>query len=154
MRGLMVDEPHDDRGLVHLLIGTLNAELLDTVVGVSDAGRVDEAEGDAMDEHRVLHRITRGAVDVADDSFVFVEQLIEQCAFAHIGLADDGHGNALFQRVSRQERVGEGRDAVIDMLCELDKLRSVSEFELLMVAEVQLQFEQRSHLQQLFAQFG
>ena len=121
---------------------------------MSDAGRVDEAEGDAMDEHRVLHRITRGAVDVADDSFVLMEQLVEQRALAHIGLADDGHGYAFFQCVARHEGMGEGRDTVIDMSCELDKLRPISEFELLMVAEVQLQFEQRSHLQQLFAQFG
>ena len=51
----------------------------------------------------VLDDVARGAVDVAHDGLLLVEQGVEQRRFAGVGLADDGDGNAVLDGVAHLE---------------------------------------------------
>ena len=99
----LVDDPKHDLRLLQLLEGALDAEALDRVVGVADAGRVDETELEATDVDGVLDHVARSAVDVAHDGLLLVEQGVEQRRFAGVGLADDGNGNAVLDGVAHLE---------------------------------------------------
>ena len=146
-----VDHPDDDGGFRQLAVGALYAETLYLVCRAADACRVDEAEGETMQGGGVLNHVACGAVDVADDGLVLMEQLVEQGALAHVGLADDGHGNATLDGFSFGEGVGERRDFMGDGFRQGEQLLSVGEVDVL-VAEVQFQFEQRRDLEQFVAE--
>ena len=77
--GFLVEEPEDDACSADGLVGAVNAYLLDGVGGLSDAGGVDESEGNALDVDNVLDGVARGTMDVADDGSVVVQQAVEQC---------------------------------------------------------------------------
>ena len=108
---------------------------------MTDAGSVDEAEGDAMDEHGVFHGVARGAVDVADDGLLLVQQLVEERTLADVGLSNNGHGDAFFECVTHLERTCECRHPIINLTGKSDKFRTVGELQFFMVAEVQFQFQ-------------
>ena len=65
-------EQDDDLCAFHGLQTALYAETLDGVVGVADAGGIDEAEGVAAEHDGVFDDVARGALDVADDGAVFL----------------------------------------------------------------------------------
>ena len=90
----------DDGGLLNGLIGALYADTLQLVVGLAYAGGVDEAEEGAVDVEGVLDGVAGGAGDVRHDGAFVLEQRVQQSRFAHIRLADDGHGDAAFQHVA------------------------------------------------------
>lgn len=104
--GLFVDEPEDDTGFLNGLVGALDANLFHLVFCLADAGRVDEAERDALKVDGVFYGIASGAVDVGDNGPVFVEKTIEEGRFAHVGFADDGNGDALFKGLACFETMG------------------------------------------------
>ena len=95
----------------------LDTYLLNLVSGLAYAGCVDETEGDALDVNRVLNGVAGGAVNVGNDGTVFMEQTVKQCRFADIRLADDGDGDALFQRLTGFEALCEADDSGVDVVC-------------------------------------
>lgn len=75
--GLLVDKPKHNLRLLQLLVGALDADVLDNVIGCADAGCVDKAELDAIDDGGVLDEVTGGAMHIAHDGFLFVQQVVE-----------------------------------------------------------------------------
>lgn len=148
-----VDEPDDDGGLVEFLEGTLDAHALDGVVGLADAGGVDEAEGDALQHDGVFDDVAGGAMDVGDEGAVFLDEAVEQGRFAGVGLADDGGGDAVFDGVAEAERVGEALDDALDFAGQVGEFLAVGKLYLLF-AEVEFEFDERYEGEQLLAQAG
>ena len=151
---ILVDVAHeeDDLRLLHGAETPFDAQRFDGVVRLTDAGSVDEAEGDAVDVYSVFYHIACGAVDVAHDGFVFIEQGVEQGGFAGVCLADDGHGDAVFQRIAQAEGVDEAGDGMLYLCGERDELGAVGKLQLLVVGKVQLQLDEGGDMQQLVAQ--
>ena len=54
-----------------------NIPVLDNVIGCADASCVDKAELDAIDDGGVLDEVTGGAMHIAHDGFLFVQQVVE-----------------------------------------------------------------------------
>ena len=75
--GLLVDDPEHDGCLVELLVGALDAYGFHDVVGVAQAGGVDEAEDDALNLYAVLDDVAGGAVDVADDGALVTDKTVQ-----------------------------------------------------------------------------
>ena len=92
--------PEHDGGFCHLLECALYTQLLDVVVGLTDTCGVDEAECHAVDVCSVFDDIPCGAMNVADNGLFLTHEEIEQGALAHIGLADNGHGNTSLDGLS------------------------------------------------------
>ena len=99
----VVDEK-DDVGVGDGLACALDAEGLDAVVAVAEAGGVDEAEGDAVESQCLLDGVTRGARNIGDDGTVVAQQGVEKRRLAGIGTADDGHGDAPLEGIAHLER--------------------------------------------------
>ena len=99
-RGEGVDDPQYDGSLRDLLIGPFDAEALHGVVSLAYSGRIDEPECDAVDFCGVLDDIACGAVDVADDGTVLMEESVEQCRFSYVRPADDGYGDSFLHCLS------------------------------------------------------
>ena len=133
------------------MIGTLDADAFHYVGGLADAGSVDEAEGDAAQVDGVFDDVACGAVDVAHDGSLFAKEGVEEGGLAHIGLADDGHGNAVLDGIAYTEGVGEARDGALDVGGYLREFAAVGKLELLVVAEVELQLHERGEVEQLVA---
>ena len=149
-----VDDPQDDVRLLQLLEAPLDAQALDGVGGLADAGRVDEAEGDAAQVQGVLDDVARGAVDVAHDGAFLAHQGVEQGGLARVRLAHDGHGDAVLQGVAHAERVRQAGDNLLHAGGDGLELRAVGKLQVLVVAEVQLQLHERGEMQELVAQLG
>ena len=147
-----VDHPHHDACAVDGGVCTFNADLLHAVVRGPDAGRVDESECYSVDVLRVLNRVARRSVNVADDGAVLVQQSVQQCRFSDVRLADDGHGDAFLQCLTGLERTDHLHQSVVDFTCQRGQFAAVGEFQVLVVREVEFQFQQRGQLQQLLAQ--
>src|SRR5574344_2953818 len=116
------------------------------------AGRVDEAECDAMDIRSVFNDVTCGAVDIAHDGFILVKELIEKSALSYIRFTYDSHRYSLFHGNTFLERIGKGRYDGIYFLGQGKEFFTVGEIHIL-VTEIKFQFKQGSHLQQLFPKF-
>ena len=149
-----VYHPKHDGGLLHLLIGALDADALDDVGGVAYAGGVDEAEGDAAEVDGVLDDVARGAVDVAHDGSLFAYEGVEEGGLADVGLADDGYGHAVLDGIAYIERMGQAGDDALDLVGYLGEFATVGKLEFFVVAEVELQLHERGEVEELVAQGG
>ena len=138
--------------MLHLLIGALDADALDDVGGVADAGGVDEAEGDATEVDGVFDDVAGGAVDVAHDGSLFAYEGVEEGGLAHVGLADDGYGHAVLDGIAYVERMGQAGDDTLDLVSYLREFATVGKLELFVVAEIELQLHERGEVQELVAQ--
>lgn len=152
LRRPAIDHPEHEQGFVQLLPRALDAHLLHDVVGVAQSGRIDEAEGEAPDEGGLLDAVACGAVDVAHEGAVLADQVVEECRFAHIGLADDGHGNALLDGLADMVGPGQRGHVVLDAAGQGEELAAVGKDQVVVVGEVQFEFEQRGEPEQPFAQ--
>ena len=74
---IYVDHPEDDSGFFDGLKSAVDADFLNLVGCLADAGGVDEAEGDAVDVDGVFDGVARGAVNVADDGTVVSQKTVE-----------------------------------------------------------------------------
>ena len=149
-----VNHPEDDGGLLHLLIGALDADALDNVGGLAYAGGVDEAEGDAAEVDGVFDDIACGAVDVAHDGSLFAYEGVEEGGLTHVGLADDGYGYAVLDGIADVERMGQAGDDALDFVGYLGEFATVGKLELFVVAEVELQLHERGEVEEFVAQGG
>ncbi len=75
-----------------------NADALDLVAALAQAGRVDHMQGHAFDLDGLRDLVTRGAGYRRDDGQLGAGQRVEQRAFAGIGLPGDHHLDALTQQ--------------------------------------------------------
>ena len=55
--GLGIDEPKDDSGFLDGGEGAADANLFNLVCGLTDAGGVDESEGDSVKVDSILNRV-------------------------------------------------------------------------------------------------
>ena len=98
--------------------GTLDTKVLDGIVGMADAGGIDEAEGDVAQLDGVFDGVTRSALYVADDGAFFAKQSIEQGALAYVRGSDDGYGDAVLEGVTSLEGLGKTGDMFVNVLGE------------------------------------
>ena len=98
-----VDDEDDDDGAVDGLTRSLDADLLDGVVGVAQAGGVDEAEVIVAELDCLFDGVAGCAMYVADYGAVIADESVEQRRFAGVGGADDGYGYAVFDGSARGE---------------------------------------------------
>ena len=81
-----------------------------------------------------------------------MEQGVEQGRFAGIGLPDDGYRYTAFQGIAQPEGIGQPGDGLRYFLGQRLELATVGKLQVFVVGEIQLQFEQRDHVEQFFAQ--
>ena len=143
---------HHNLRPLHSGDGTLDAKVLNGVVGVADASGVNEAESDAAELDGVFDGIARGALNVADDGAFLAEEGVEEGALAHVGGSDNGHGDAVLEGIACLEGAGQMCDVRIYLLCQCQKFWSVGKLQLLVVGEVEFKLQQRSEVQELVAQ--
>ena len=112
--GLCIDEPEHDAGFVDSSIGTGDADFLNLVGGLSDAGCIDKTEGDAIDVDGVLDGVARGAMNVGHDGAIVLQEGIQQGRFTYIGLAYNGYRNALLQGLAHLETMSKTSDVFVN----------------------------------------
>lgn len=137
-----VDDPQNDSRLGKGGIGTLNADLLNDIVGGAQTGCIDKTEGDAVDVDGVLNDVTGSAMDIAHNGFFLSHKAVEKCALAYIGFADDGHGNALLDGLTGAEGGGKRGYAVVNGVGKEGEFGAVGKLEFLMVAEIEFEFHE------------
>ena len=131
--------------------GPFDPHAFEPVVGRADARRVDEAEQYAVDVHRLLDGVARGARDLRDHGAFLAQQAVQQGRFPDIGGSDDRHGHAPFEGIAQREGVAQGLYFGVDPAHRLPQFGPVGELHVLL-GEVQLQFEQRHQLHEPAAQ--
>ena len=72
-----------------------NADAFNLVVGVTDACRVDQIDGQAVQMNRVRNAVSGGARNVCDDGDIVAGQSIHQRALADIGRSGENNREAL-----------------------------------------------------------
>ena len=78
-RWFLVDYPDDDTGFADGCVGAVDANLLDGVGGLANAGGVDESEGDALQVDVVFDGVAGGAVNIGNDGAVVFQQSVQEC---------------------------------------------------------------------------
>ena len=152
LRRPAIDHPEHEQGFVQLLPCALDAHLLHDVVGVAQSGRIDEAKGEPPMRvvSSMLSRVVPWtSLTRARSSPI---KVVEECRFAHIGLADDGHGNALLDGLADMVGPGQRGHVVLDAAGRGEELAAVGKDQVVVVGEVQFEFEQRGEPEQPFAQ--
>lgn len=79
-----IDDFDDEVGAVEFALGALDADALDVVMGLAQAGGIDQAERDAVNLDDFLNGVAGGAGGGADDGTLKAEEGIEQAAFANV----------------------------------------------------------------------
>ena len=105
-----IDDDQGEVGVGHGLPGALDAQGLDQVAALADAGGVVEFDGDAADGSGLRDDVAGGAGDLGDDGAVVLEEAVEQAALADIGTADDGEGEAVADEAAVLKAGGETVD--------------------------------------------
>lgn len=141
----------DDAGPLDGLPGAFDAHLFQPVVGLVQAGRVDEAEEHAVDVHALLDRIAGRAGDLGDHCPLVAHQSVQQGALPDIGAADEDDGHPLFQGVAQREALVQAGELAFDPLHLAAERSAIGELDVLL-GEVELQFEQGDQAQQPLAQ--
>ena len=82
--------------------------------------------------------VTRIEADFTHECKIFVAGMDEECRFACICLADNGHGYAVFYGVALLERANQAVDDVLYLVGNGHELCTVGKLEVFMVGEVEL----------------
>ena len=127
--------------LLCLLYGAFYAYAFYLIVCVSYACCVYETKQLTVNGHGVFYDIACGAVNVAHNGSLFAHKKIEECLFACICLADNGHGYAVFYGVALLERANQAVDDVLYLVGNGHELCTVGKLEVFMVGEVEFQFQ-------------
>ena len=93
----VVQEQHGV-GAADLVPGAGDADLLDRVVAVAQAGGVDHVDGHALNLDGLADHVARGAGHRRDDGQLGAGQRVQQAAFAGVGLARNDNAQALAQQ--------------------------------------------------------
>ena len=143
-------------GLRKLAESAVDTQSFHRIVRFADAGRVDEAEEDAVYVQDFLNSVPSGTGDVRHYGTFFTQKGIQQRALSGVGRPHNGNGNAVLYHIALTERGGQAlymRQGCVQQLFQLLPVGKLHVF----LAEVQLQFQQRRHLQELLpkgSQFG
>ena len=101
-----IEQADDDVCLLHGFAAAGDALLLYGVGGmIADAGGVYKPEQDTVYVECFFYGVAGGTGYLAHNGALFVEQGIEQSAFACIGLADNGYFDAVANDVAELERI-------------------------------------------------
>ena len=84
---------------------------------------------------------------------ITVKQHIEQGGFTGVRLADDGYRHTIFDGIAHTKAVDKACDDLPNVCGELHQLVSVCKLYVFL-AEVELQFDERSEVKELFTQSG
>ena len=147
-----INQPQHHFRLVDFGKGTFYAHPLHRVLRGSDARRVDEAQQRVAHHHRFLHRVARGAADVAHQSPFLAHQRIQQRGLSRIRFPHNRHRHSPLQHIPQAERRAEACYVLVDDPRQREQFRAVGKFQVLMVRKVQFQLQQRRDVQQFVAQ--
>ena len=78
-RWFLVDYPDDDTGFADGCVGAVDANLLDGVGGLTNAGGIDESKGGALQVDGVFDGVAGGAVNIGNDGAVVFQQSVQEC---------------------------------------------------------------------------
>ncbi len=137
--------------LVDRLVRALNAHAFESVVGVAEACRVDEAEQHSVDAGLGLDRIACCAGYVGYHGAVVAAETVQQSALAYVGAACYGYGDAVFESIAQSEGVDQRACLPLYFVEYLPQLLAVGEDDILF-REVEFEFQQRREMQQTRAQ--
>ena len=136
-----VDKPEYNLGFLHLLVGALYAYILNNIICIADASCIDEAELYAIDDSGILDEISCRTMYVAHNSLLLMQQMIEERALTHIGVANDSHGNAILKSIAHLKGTGKRKEALMDVIGKGVEFGTVGKLQLFMVGEVEFQFQ-------------
>ena len=86
-----VDQNQGHIGFLHGFVAALDADFFHHIIGVAQAGGVDNVHGHAVERDLFAHGVAGGAGNVGNDGDVVAGQRVEQAGFAHIGRAHQHH---------------------------------------------------------------
>ena len=142
---------HDDIGLLDLGPGALDADLLDGVVGVAQAGSVDEVDGYAFDADLLDDAVAGGAGNGGDDGDFGAGQGVEQAGLADVGCAGEHDVQALAQAGTALGGVEETPQGVVDARQAPGSVGFLQEVDFFF-GEVEGGLDQHAQGEQLFGQ--
>ncbi len=90
-RGGAIHHEQHPIGLLNLGPGTLDADLLHLVLGIAQAGGVDDVQRHAIQMDVFAQHVAGGAGDLGDDGRLAAGQGVEQARFAGVGTTGDHH---------------------------------------------------------------
>ena len=146
-----IDHPHDDLRPLDGAHRPLDPHPFEAVLRMADPRRVEDAERDPVDRQPLLDYIARRAGDFRDHRPLLLQQLVEQRRFSDIRRPNDRYGDPLLEGVAEGERAAQPLRLGVDLLQQRRELAAVGEIDLLL-AEVELQFEQGREVHQPLAQ--
>ena len=141
----------DNIGLLDLGPGALDADSLDRVVGVAQAGSVDEVDGHAFDADLLDDAVTGGAGDGGDDGNFGASQGVEQAGLADVGGAGEHDVQALAQTGTALGGVEETPQGVVDAREAPGSVGFLQEVDFFF-GEVEGGLDQHAQGEQLFGQ--
>ena len=94
-----VQQQQCQRSARRRLPAAVHAQPLHGVPRLPDARRVGEPQQHMAQQQRFLHRVAGSARHVGDDGPVIAHQRVQKGRFAHVGLAQQHRGNAVFQHL-------------------------------------------------------
>ncbi|MNQ80513.1 hypothetical protein D3C85_954980 [compost metagenome] len=98
IRGGAIHHEQHPVGLLNLGPGALDADLLNLVLGVAQAGGVDDVQRHAIQVDVLAQHVAGGAGDLGDDGGLTPGQGVEQARLAGVGTAGDHHLHAFPQQ--------------------------------------------------------
>src|SRR5262249_44306137 len=93
-----VNHPEDQIRRLDLPLTALDADPLDDVGGLAQAGGVDSAQRDAPDVDALFDDVARGAGDLGDDGAALAQESVQQAGLADVGPAGDDDSGALAEQ--------------------------------------------------------
>ena len=142
---------HDDIGFPDLGPGTLDADALDHIVGLAQAGGVDQVDRHAFDADLLDDAIAGGAGDGGDDGDFGTGQRIQQAGLADVG----GPGQHDVQALAQAGTVAGGGQQLaqggVDGIELAGGVGALQEFDFFF-GKVEGGFDQHAQVQQLVGQ--
>lgn len=114
----VVDEINDGVSVFEGVAGALDADPFDGVVGVAEAGGVDEEAGQTADLASFFEGVAGGASDGGDDGAVGAEKTIQESGFSGVGASDEGDAETFGEDSAGLGLGDEGEDAGLGLTNE------------------------------------
>ena len=93
-----IDHQQDAIGIGNRGHGTFDADLFNHVIGIAQAGGIDDMQRHAIDVDMFTQNIPGGAGDIRDDGAFSASQRVEQAGLAGIRPSGDDHRHAVTQQ--------------------------------------------------------
>ena len=125
----------------------------DRVLGLAQAGGVDDVQGHALDLDRFAHRIARRAGDLGDDGGLESGQLIEQARLADVRLTDQHDRQPFAQQRALACLCAHGLQARFEPVEPAKRVGLLEKIDLLF-GKIQRRLDQHAQADQAFDEFG